>query len=425
MSSPASPRDAGDPAPAIGPALPAVEPGLLRRPAFVRFWLTRTASATSYQIVAVAVGWQIYSLTHSAFALGMVGLVQFLPQLLLTLAAGQVADRFDRRIVARTCQAVSGLATAFLAAGAFGGWMRPAGIFAAVAVIGAARSFESPAMSALLPALVPEDLFQQATALSASAIQSASILGPAVGGFLYAVSPAVPYATGTALFLLASILATLIGRQRAAAGREPLSRQSVFAGIAFIRSRPAVLGAISLDLFAVLLGGATALLPVYARDILHTGPWGLGLLRAAPALGALIMSVVLARRPLRHRAGLKMFAAVVVFGLATMVFAVSTWLPLTLAALVILGAADLVSVVIRMSLVQLATPNEMRGRVSAVNFIFIGTSNQLGEFESGVTAAWLGTVPAVLLGGIGTIAVAIAWARFFPQLRRIDNLREI
>ncbi len=425
MPPPASTRGAGDPSPGGGVMLPAGGADLLRDARFVRFWLTRIASATSYQVVAVAVGWQIYALTRSAFALGMVGLAQFLPQLLLTLAAGQVADRFDRRLVARTCQAISALATAFLAAGAFGGWMRPAGIYAAVALIGAARSFESPAMSALLPGIVPAERFQQATAISASAVQTASILGPALGGLLYALSPAVPYATGAALFLLASTLATLIGRQRAALHREPLSRQSIFAGIAFIRSRPAVLGAISLDLFAVLLGGATALLPVYARDILHTGPWGLGLLRSAPALGALGMSVFLARHPLKRRAGVKMFGAVVLFGLATMVFAVSTWLPLTLAALVTLGAADLVSVVIRMSLVQLATPDEMRGRVSAVNFIFIGTSNQLGEFESGVTAAWLGTMPAVLLGGLGTIAVALTWAKLFPQLRRIENLREL
>jgi MFS family permease len=425
MSSTASTRGAGDPGPGGWGTPAAGGAGLLRDARFVRFWLTRIASASSYQIVAVAVGWQIYALTHSAFALGMAGLAQFLPQLLLTLAAGQVADRFDRRIVARTCQAISALAAAFLAAGAFGGWMRPAGIYAALAVLGASRSFESPAMSALLPGIVPAERFQQATAVSASAVQSASILGPALGGLLYAVSPAAPYATATGLLLVASTLATLIGSQRAALQAEPFSRQSLFAGIAFIRSRPAVLGAISLDLFAVLLGGATALLPVYARDILHTGPWGLGLLRSAPALGALSMAMWLARRPLKRRAGRKMFVAVIIFGLATMVFAVSTWLPLTLAALVTLGAADLVSVVIRMSLVQLSTPNEMRGRVSAVNFIFIGTSNQLGEFESGITAAWLGTVPAVLLGGLGTIAVALTWARFFPQLRRIDNLREL
>lgn len=427
MTSPATSRGAGDGLPAGGSAAAPSQPAraaLLRDTRFRRFWLTRIAAATSYQVLAVAVGWQVYALTRSAFALGMVGLAQFLPQLLLTLAAGHAADRFDRRLVARTCQAISGLVAAFLALGAAGGWMRPAGIFAAVAVAGAARAFESPAMAALLPAIVPAERFQQATALSASAFQGASILGPALGGLLYAMGPAVPYATCTALFLLASTLATLIGRQSAAAPREPLSRRSIFAGIAFIRSRPAVLGAISLDLFAVLLGGATALLPVYARDILHTGPWGLGVLRAAPALGALVTSVALTRRPLRRRAGRRMFAAVAIFGLGTIVFAVSTWLPLTLAALVVLGAADMVSVVIRMSLVQLATPDEMRGRVSAVNFIFIGTSNQLGEFESGVTAAWLGTVPAVLLGGAGTLLVALVWARLFPQLLRVESLTD-
>jgi MFS family permease len=416
---------AGPPPQASSPPLAVPDRGLIHQPRFVRYWLTRTASACSYQIVAVAVGWQIYALTHSTFALGMIGLVQFLPQLLLTLIAGQVADRFDRRFVASACQGVSALATAVLAAGSLGGWMRPAGIFVAVAVIGAARSFESPAMSALLPAIVSEAQFQQATAINASAIQMASILGPALGGLLYAMGVGVPYATGTALFVLACVLSGLIGKQDGIAHRVPINRQTIFGGIAFIRSRPAILGAISLDLFAVLLGGATALLPVYAHDILRTGPWGLGVLRAAPALGALVMSLVLARRPLRRRAGITMFGAVIIFGLATIVFAVSTWLPLSLAALVVLGAADVVSVVIRMSLVQRSTPNEMRGRVSAVNFIFIGTSNQLGEFESGVTAAWLGTVPAVALGGLGTIAVALLWARYFPALRKIETLSDL
>ncbi len=405
-------------------AVGGAEGSLLRQRSFVLFWITRIFTGTAYQVVAVAVGWQVYALTHSVFALGMVGLAAFLPQLLLTLPAGHVADRFDRRVVARTCQAAEGVTTALLAAGSWGGWLRPWGIFAAVAVIGAARAFEGPAMASLLPGVVPMEMLERATAASASAFQSAAIVGPALGGLLYAIGPAAPCATSACLSLLACACASSIRNERTVRRREPL-RSSIFGGISYIRSRPVILGAISLDLFAVLLGGATALLPVYARDILHTGPWGLGMLRSAPAVGALCMSLALARYPLRHRAGLKMFGAVIVFGLATMVFAVSRSMSLSLVALWVLGASDLVSVVIRMSLVQLATPDAMRGRVSAVNSIFIGTSNQLGEFESGLTAAWFGTVPAVILGAVGTIVVACLWAGLFPQLRQIDSLRDL
>ena len=394
-----------------------------RQAPFVLYWLTRTSSALAYQMIAVAVGWQIYALTHSKLALGMIGLAQFLPQLLLTLVAGAVADRFDRRVVSRICQAVAGCTAAFLAVGSFGLFgihLHPAAIFVAVGVIGGARAFESPAMSALLARLVAPTQFQRAAAAAAAAFQSAMIVGPALGGLLYAFGATVPYATSATLYLLASTFAAFIvqRQQPAAAEREPVSRSSIFAGIAFIRSRPAILGAISLDLFAVLLGGATALLPVYASDILKTGPWGLGLLRSAPAIGALCTSAVLARWPLQRRVGLKMFAAVVVFGLGTLVFAISTWLPLSLVALLVMGSSDMVSVVIRMSLVQLSTPDEMRGRVSAVNSIFIGASNQLGEFESGATAALFGPEGAVVLGGVGTLLVVGLWMRWFPELRR-------
>ncbi len=403
---------------------PKIRPLLHHRP-FVLFWFARVFSAIAFQVSAVAVGWQIYALTGSAFNLGMVGLVQFLPMVILTFIVGHIADRYDRRAIIGTCQAVEGCATALLAVGSFTGWLHPAGIFTAVAIVGAARSFEHPTMSALLPGLIPAPLLPKAAALASSAHQTATIVGPALGGLLYAAGPTLPYAAAAALFLSAGMLSALIKLERTTPCPEPLSLNSLFSGIAFIRSRPAILGAISLDLFAVLLGGATALLPIYARDILHTGPWGLGMLRSSPAVGALCMSFVLARRPLESRIGQVMFAAVSVFGMATMIFAVSSSLILSLGALCILGAADVISVVIRMTLVQLATPDPMRGRVSAINSLFIGTSNQFGEFESGVTAALFGTVPAVMIGGIGTVAVALIWMRLFPELRNVDSFEQI
>ena len=291
----------------------------------------------------------------------------------------------------------------------------------AVVVLGAARAFESPTMAALLPGTVPASVLPRAVAFSSTAIQTATIVGPALGGLLYAVGPAVPFAVAAAFFLSAALCSAAIRLEQPAPRREPATVRSIFSGLTFIWRRPVVLGTISLDLVAVLLGGATALLPIYARDILHTGPWGLGLLRTAPAIGALGTGAALAYLPLRRHVGLKMFAAVLVFGIATLVFALSSSLAVSLVALVVLGASDNISVVIRTSLVQLLTPNAMLGRVSAVNSLFIGTSNQLGEFESGMTAALLGTVPAAALGGIGTIAVVFLWMAFFPALRRADT----
>ncbi len=389
---------------------------------FALFWSARVLSTMAFQLQGVAVGWQIYALTRSTLALGLVGLAQYLPMLALTLAVGHVADRYDRRRIVGLCQLTGALATAALALGSFGAWLTPPAIFAAVAVIGAARAFEMPSMHALLPGLVPAALFPRATAVSASAVQTATIIGPAVGGLLYALGPTAPYALAALLYGLACLSSNLIRMEHTPPRREKVSLASLLSGFVFIRRNPAILGSISLDLFAVLLGGATALLPVFARDILHTGPWGLGLLRSSPALGALGMSVLLAHRPLGAGVGRKMFAAVIAFGLATIVFALSRWLWLSMLALLVLGAADVVSVVVRSSLVQLGTPDEMRGRVSAVNALFIGTSNQLGEFESGVTAALFGTVPAVILGGAGTILVALLWMRLFPALARADRL---
>ena len=371
---------------------------------------------------AVAVGWQAYMLTGSAFYLGLVGLAQFLPMFLLTLAVGHIADRYDRRLIARVCQIVEAIAAAALAFGSAAGWLGRESLLAIVAVTGAARAFEGPIMQALVPGLVPVPLLPRAYALAASANQTATILGPTLGGFLYAAGPSAVYGTAGGLFLAANLCMAAIRMQWVPPKREPVSLRTLFAGIAFIRSRPAILGAVSLDLFAVLLGGATALLPIYARDILRTGPWGLGFLRSAPALGALCMSLFLARYPLKRRVGRTMFGAVAIFGTATIVFGFSTVFFLSFGALVILGAADVISVVIRNSLVQIETPDEMRGRVSAVHMMFIGTSNQLGEFESGVTAALFGTVPAVAIGGAGTLFVAALWMHLFPPLRDIEAL---
>ncbi|QWV98005.1 MFS transporter [Geomonas nitrogeniifigens] len=397
---------------------------VLRHQPFRLFWLARVCSSVALQMQAVAVGWQIYALTGSVFYLGLVGLAQFLPMFLLTLAVGHVADRYDRRRIAGTCQVLEGMALVLLALGSYGGWLGKDGILAVVFAAGALRAFEGPTMLALVPWLVPQELIPRASAWSASANQTASIAGPALGGLLYALGPTTVYTTAAVLFFAASLLLSRIRLDRAPVKREPATVRSLFAGIAFIRSRQEILGAISLDLFAVLLGGATALLPVFARDILHTGPLGLGMLRAAPAMGALGVSLLLARRPLRQRVGRTMFLSVFLFGVATVVFGISTSFPISMAALMVLGAADIVSVVIRASLVQIETPDEMRGRVSAVNSMFIGTSNQLGEFESGVTAALFGTVPAVLIGGVGTMVVVLLWMRLFPRLLQVDKLGE-
>jgi MFS family permease len=368
----------------------------------------------------VAIGWQLYALTGSALDLGLVGLVQFVPTVALTLVVGQVADRFDRRLVVVTCEVAQAAGTVALALGSLGGWLQRDGILTIVAVIGAARAFENPARAALLPQLVPLATVPRAIASVTSAGQMARIVGPAVGGVLYALGPTTVYGIVAALYVLGAALVALVRTVESTHARPPLTSDSLFSGIAFIVRERVLLGLLSLDLFAVLLGGATALLPIYARDILGTGPWGLGLLRAAPACGALVMSVMLTHRPVGRHAGPILLAGVVVFGLATVVFGVSTALPLSLAALAILGAADLLSVVIRHSLVQMRTPDAMRGRVSAAHSLTTGTSNQLGEFESGLLAALFGPVPAVLIGGIGTIVIAAVWTQRFPELRRFD-----
>ena len=390
---------------------------VLAHPPFKRFWLARVLSVVAFQVQTVAIGWQVYTLTGSAFALGLLGLAQFLPMLLLTLLVGHAADRYDRRVIVTVCQTVEGACAVLLAAGGASGWLTIERVLAIAAIVGAARAFEGPTTSALMPGLVPRALLPQASAWHASATQTAQIVGPALGGVLYALLPPLPYATSAASWLVAAVLmASVSGGTRLLAER---GAESFFSGLLFIRQHRVLFGVLSLDLFAVLLGGVTALLPIYARDILGTGPWGLGLLRSAPAAGALVMSVMLARHPLERRIGRTLFSVIVVFGVAIITFGVSKSLALSLAALCVLGMADVVSVVIRYSLVQLSTPDAMHGRVSAAFSLFTGTSNQLGEFRAGVTAALLGVVPAVLIGGVGTIAVALVWMKAFPELRRI------
>ena len=377
-------------------------------------------------MVGVAVGWQMYDITHSALALGLVGLAQFMPLLLLVFVVGHVGDRFDRRHVARASELVEATAVAVLCIATVNHVLGPALIYAMIALLGVGRAFDGPASQALLPNLVPSKIIPAASARASTAHQIATITGPAAGGILYAVHPAIPYGIAAFMFATSAVLMTLIRtRGPVLTTSGPPTRESVFAGLAFIRQTPLVLGAISLDLFAVLLGGATALLPIYARDILIIGPWGLGLLRTAPAVGALTLSLFFGRRPVRRHAGRVMFGAVTSFGIATIVFGLSHWIVLSFLALVVLGASDVVSVVIRSSMVAIITPDAMRGRVNAVNSLFIGTSNQAGEFESGVTAALLGPVGAVVLGGIGTVLVAIVCFRLFPDLANVDSIEDL
>jgi MFS family permease len=399
-----------------------VPASVLRHRPFVLYWSARTCAAMGFQMLGVAVAWQMYALTGSAFDLGLVGLMQFLPMAAFMLVAGQIADRYHRRRLLQLCQAVEGLAAAALALGSIYGWVSKEFILAAVFVLGTGRAFDAPTQQTLLPNVVPAALFPSAVAASASTTQLATITGPALGGLLYTFGPVVPYATCAALFLVSVVLLAFVHVERvSAAARIPVTLAAFFAGISYIRRSPIVLGVISLDLFAVLLGGATALLPIFADEVFHTGPEGLGLLRAAPAAGALAIMAVLTRWPLTRRVGRIMFVSVACFGVATLVFAVSQSFVLALAALAVLGASDAVSVVIRMTLVQIETPDAMRGRVNAVNSLFAGTSNQLGDFRAGVMAAWLGAIPAVLVGGVGILLVVLVWMRAFPALAHVDS----
>jgi len=391
-----------------------------------RFFLAmRLPAALAVQMQSVAVGWQVYDISHSPLSLGLVGLAQFLPIFGLTLIAGHVADRFDRRRILTVCISLQLLCSALLLAIMFSGTRDVRPIYAVLFLFGVARSFSAPATQSILPNLVPRELLSSAFAWNSSSFQTMTIAGPAMGGLVYALGSGAVYALAAALFAVA-ILATLAIRTPIVqADGRGMDWNSLLAGIRFIRARPAIAGAISLDLFAVLFGGATALLPVYARDILVIGPLGLGLLRSAPAVGAVTVGLILAHRSLGRHAGRTMFAAVAIFGIATIVFGLSRNFIVSLLALAVLGAADMISVFVRQNLVQRSTPDAMRGRVNAVNFLFIGASNELGEMESGATAAWFGSVEAVVVGGMGTLIVMGLWAWLFPQLRRVDRLEDV
>ena len=400
---------------------PAAASSLTRHPSFVLFWCARTFTNGAYMMQGVAVGWQIYELTNDPFDLGLVGLAQFVTLVGFSLIIGQVADLFDRRLVVASCQLSKAVAALALAIGTARGALSRDAMLAILFVSGTARAFEIPTIHALLPGIVPARLLPRAIAASASAQQTAVICGPSLGGLLYMLSPTGVYATCTIVFIAASVLISLIHIAPRTEERKPISLETLFAGFRYIRSRPVLLGAISLDLFAVLLGGVTALLPIYARDILETGPWALGVLRSAPAVGALATSIVLARHAIGG-AGHLMFAAVGMFGLASLAFGLSTSLVVSFLALMVYGASDAISVIIRQSLVQMRTPYEMLGRVLAVNSMFTGSSGSLGEFRAGAVAAALGAVPSALIGGFGTIAVMLIWMWAFPQLRRVDKL---
>ena len=393
-------------------------------PAFIRFWWARVTATIGNQMLMVAVGWQMYDLTGSAWDLGLVGLLQFAPALALVLVAGHVVDRFHRARILSLCMLGQGLIAVVLALGALRGWASRELLLGVSVLLGTVKAFQMPSQQALAPLLVPPEVLPRALAFSSAGMQGAIIFGPALGGFIFVAGAQAVYGVCAVSFALAAVLIAGVHYEHAPRPGQTMSLDTLLAGVRFVFQRQVVLGAISLDLFAVLLGGATALLPMFAKDVLHVGPWGLGLLRAAPAVGALALSIALTRWPIRRRAGHVLLGAVAVYGVTTLVFALSTIFLVSMVALALGGAADMVSVVIRQSLVQLDTPDVMRGRVSAVNSVFIGASNQLGEFESGVTAAWLGPVGSVLLGGFGTLVVAALWFRLFPGLANRDALSE-
>jgi MFS family permease len=402
---------------------PAAATSLLRHRSFVRLWCARTFTNGAFMMQGVAVGWQIYDMTHNPLDLGLVGLVQFFPLIVTSVIAGQVLDLVDRRVVAALCQIGKAAAALALAIGSLQGWLSRETMFVILFVSGTARAFEIPTMHSILPGVVPATILPRAIAASASAQQTAVICGPSLGGLLYGLGPAVVYFTCTAVFIAASVLISLIELlPRPEEKKRSVSLATMFAGFDYVRTHPILLGAISLDLFAVLLGGVTALLPIYARDILHAGPWALGLLRSAPAVGALAATVILAHHAIAGRAGRIMFASVGMFGLASLLFGLSSSIVLSCLALAVYGASDSISVVIRQSLIQMRTPYDMLGRVAAVNSMFTGSSGSLGEFRAGAIAAWLGPVPSAMVGGIGAIVVMVIWMWAFPQLRNVNKL---
>ena len=386
------------------------------------FFASRILSALGHQMEVVALGWLVYAMTKSAFALGLIGLASFLPVLTMSLISGHMADRFDRRWIAIICYGLIALGTVGLIVCAMIGQPALYAVYAITVLLGFARSFSNPATQALMPTLVTREALPNAISWSTSAWQSASIVGPALGGILYIVGPGTVFGVAGLMFIGSAYGLYAIEARQDRQKREPATLDAALAGIRFMREKPVILGAISLDLFAVLLGGASALLPIYAHDILMTGPWGLGVLRSSISVGAITMAIMLAHYPVNRNSGRVMLIAVAVFGMTIILFGLSTNFWLSLAALFVMGASDMISVFIRQTLVQSETPDSMRGRVSAVSTVFIGASNELGEFESGMMAAALGTVPSVVIGGVGTLIVVALWAKFFPALRDRDRL---
>lgn len=404
--------------PAIGPQTG----NAFRHSGFLFYWVARTLAHFSTQIVSVAVGWQVYDLTRDPFDLGLVGLAQFVPALLLVLVTGAVSDRFNRRLIMALCLMAEALCAVAMIGLTVAGVPVVWPIFAVLVAFGIARAFVNPASQSLIANLVPPEDINNAIAWNSSGWQVATITGPVTGGLLYGLAPEAAYGVAFVLMAAGAALMVLVPRPVQKTLHEKANWETLIAGFRYVWHEKVVLGAISLDLFAVLLGGATALLPVYARDILEVGPWGLGLLRGGAGIGAVSVAIYLGFRPIRDHAGLLMFFFVGMFGFFTVVFGLSNLVWLSIVALIMMGACDMVSVYIRETLIQLWTPDSVRGRVNAVNMVFVGASNELGEFRAGVSAALIGTVPAVVVGGIGTMAVAGIWAFAFPALRRARHL---
>lgn len=397
---------------------------VLHNRSFLRLWIARIFSTSAFQMLSVAIGWQMYALTDSAFQLGLVGLAQFVPMLLLTLPAGQTADRYDRRTIVYLCQLMESVVVLLLVLGSIQGWLDSVHLLVAAAILGACRTFEGPASAALVPDIVDRDQLPKAAAWSASAMQTAMIVGPSLGGVLVVWGTSAAYMASLAALLVSTVLIFFVKTVHFVKKLDAVNMDTFLSGLRFVFARKIILGTISLDLFAVLLGGATALLPIFAEDILKTGSLGLGLLRSAPAVGAIVVSLILTRYSVEKAIGKTLLASLVVFALATVLFGVSHSFWLSLFALFLIGASDVVSVVIRSTLVQVNTPQEMQGRVNAVNSLFIGTSNQLGEFESGTMAGLVGAVPATVIGGLGTLAISVIWFYWlFPVLRNLKTYR--
>jgi MFS family permease len=396
--------------------------GAFRHTSYRRFFTARFFSAFAVQIVSVSVGWQMYEVTGNSFYLGLIGLFQFLPSLLLILVTGTVADRHNRRMIMASCLLVAGICAAMLLGLTLTHNFVPWLVFLILVIFGIERAFMGPAVQSLAPNLVPAEDLPNAIAWNSSSWQMASIMGPVAGGLLYGAGAWIAYSVALVLFALSALLAFSIKKPEQRSPARAVSLESMLAGFRFISQEKIVLGAISLDLFAVLLGGAVALMPIFAKEVLTLGPWGLGLLRAAPGIGAIMVAAFLAFNPIRHYAGMLMFIGVALFGVATIVFGLSQTAWVSIAALMAMGAADMVSVYVRETLIALWTPDEVRGRVNAVNMVFVGASNELGEFRAGTMAHVIGAVPAVVIGGFGTLAVAVVWALSFPKLRRVDSL---